>query len=151
MRYVIIQQSNNQCVNITEWDGEAPWSPPTGCVFVQDPGHIIQIGDFVGTLDPLTKGEIPPDVAAIIEESRILRIKAEAGAIIEARYPDWKQRNMIARHGELVDKYVFTGSLTDAEEAERLALISVFTWVKAVRHESDLLEADPTREPQWPE
>jgi len=70
--------------------------------------------------------------------NRIPEIKAAAGAVIVERYPEWKQRNMIARMVELNTK----ATPSAEEEAEMAALQSVWDWVKAVRAESDRLEAD---------
>jgi len=58
--------------------------------------------------------------------------------VIVGRYPEWKQRNMIARMVELNTK----ATPSAEEEAEMAALQSVWDWVKAVRAESDRLEAD---------
>jgi len=76
--------------------------------------------------------------AAEASAQRIPDIKAAAGAVIVGRYPEWKQRNMIARMVELNTK----ATPSAEEEAEMAALQSVWDWVKAVRAESDRLEAD---------
>lgn len=69
---------------------------------------------------------------------RIPGIKAAAGTVIVERYPEWKQRNMIARMVELNTK----STPTVDEEAEIAAIQAVWDWVKSVRAESDRLEAD---------
>lgn len=80
---------------------------------------------------------------------RIPDIKAAAGAVIVERYPEWKQRNMIARMVELNAK----ATPSAEEEAEMAALQAVWDWVKAVRAESDRLEADSNltvNDANWP-
>lgn len=70
----------------------------------------------------------------------IAGIKAEASVRILNQFPSWKQTNMTARAGELSDLR-HDRVLTEAESAERQALIGAFAWVKAVRTRSDELEA----------
>lgn len=81
--------------------------------------------------------------------NRVPEIKAAAGDLIVARYAEWKQRNMIARMVELNTK----ATPTVDEEAEMAAIQVVWDWVKAVRAESDRLEADinlTVEDASWP-
>ena len=87
------------------------------------------------------------------EPSRIASIKSAAGGIILARYPQWKQSNMIARMVELVDKKL-TSPLTLPEQIEEQALRAAWSWVKSVRAASNAAEATADLSPQqiiWPE
>ena len=92
------------------------------------------------------------DAATRADEEAALRvpeIKEAAGVVIVERYPEWKQRNMIARMVELNAK----ATPSAEEEAEMAALQSVWDWVKAVRAESDRLEADSNltvNDANWP-
>lgn len=82
-------------------------------------------------------------------DQRIPDIKADACNVITDRYPEWKQRNMIARMVELNTK----ATPTVDEEAESAALQAVWDWVKSVRAESDRLEADvnlTANDANWP-
>jgi hypothetical protein len=82
-------------------------------------------------------------------DQRIPDIKAAACKVITDRYPEWKQRNMIARMVELNTK----ATPTVDEEAESAALQAVWDWVKSVRAESDRLEADvnlTANDANWP-
>lgn len=95
---------------------------------------------------------LPTDeaVAAAVDQALLQAhaagVKAKANEIITGRYPLWKQLNMQARFSELMDK----GTLSDVEASEKNALLEVWAWVKAVRAESDRLEADPGATPNWP-
>lgn len=71
---------------------------------------------------------------------RVAEIKAEAGRRILAAYPLWKQSNLNKRASELND-IRFDRALTEAEDAERLALRAAAAWVDAVRAASNALEA----------
>lgn len=85
-------------------------------------------------------------------------VKAEASRRITARYPAWKQTNMLARGVEL-QNWRLNGSWTEAETAEAKALDAAWTWVRATRAASDEIEtmqpipadyADDARWPAWP-
>lgn len=71
---------------------------------------------------------------------RIAEVKTEAGRRILERYPTWKQANMNMRATELVDIRV-DRDLTEAETAERAAMLSAAAWIKDVRAASDAIEA----------
>jgi hypothetical protein len=84
-------------------------------------------------------------------------IKKLAGAKIVHMVPEWKQRNMIARAVQLVEK---KGSRTPAEQSELDMHQAVWDKVAAIRLYSDSLEAqaiaseDPLSvdiESGWPE
>lgn len=65
----------------------------------------------------------------------VAEIKALAGSIIEARYPEWRQRNMLAQMQELLVDGITTGPEVDAYRA-------LWGWIKAVRAHSNELEAE---------
>ena len=73
---------------------------------------------------------------------KILAIKQEAGAVILAAFPDWKQRNMNMRATELQEVRLDGGTLSIEEQAESDALKTAATWIKAVRSQSDSSEAE---------
>ena len=82
-------------------------------------------------------------------DQRIPDIKVAACKVITDRYPEWKQRNMIARMVELNTK----ATPTVDEEAESAAIQAVWDWVKSVRAESDRLESDvnlTANDANWP-
>ncbi|KAF0112381.1 MAG: hypothetical protein FD149_2451 [Rhodospirillaceae bacterium] len=70
----------------------------------------------------------------------IAAVKADAGRMIVALYPDWKQRNMTARAVALLRKG--EANWTAAESAEAAILEAAWAWITAVRTESDAIEAD---------
>jgi hypothetical protein len=80
-------------------------------------------------------------------------IKAEAGRRILARYPDYVQRNMIARSLELVNVKL-SGTSTQGDE-EALQLKQAWDWIKTVRERSNELEqslpVDYANDSHWPE
>lgn len=69
-----------------------------------------------------------------------LAIDDEAGRVILSRYPEWKQRNMIAKGVELAYK-VATNSATADEMQQIGQLQAVWAWIEAVRARSDALQA----------
>jgi hypothetical protein len=60
----------------------------------------------------------------------------EAYRVIVAKYPEWKQRNALARATELNEKMI-TSSLTVEEIAEMDIIKAMWGWVKTVRTRSD--------------
>jgi hypothetical protein len=72
-----------------------------------------------------------------LEEARKSNINTKAGIIILAQYPDYKQRNMIARYNELLEIKVDGGALTGDQQTELDSLKAVWTWVKSVRQAAD--------------
>jgi len=67
-------------------------------------------------------------------------VKLEARRRIVARYPEWKQANMLARGLELQDIFRRVGAWTAAEQAEAAALDAAWAWIKAIRQASDSIE-----------
>lgn len=98
----------------------------------------------------------PRDPAVIITEQREAKVagtKAEAQRRIFARYPQYKQANMQARHAEILaiesghyrdqtGALQAARSVTAAENAELASFCVAWVWVKSVRTASDLIEAD---------
>jgi hypothetical protein len=83
------------------------------------------------------------------KQQRKDKIKAEAGRIIEARYPLTTQLNMLARYSELCGRFVILPYTAEAEEKAKLE--AAYDWIKAVRVESNRLESDATATANWPE
>lgn len=83
-------------------------------------------------------------------------VKLEARRRIIARFPDWKQTNMVARGVELQNLFRLNGAWTEQEQAEAAALDAAWAWVKSVRMTSDALEQmdpipdDYTADYRWP-
>lgn len=69
----------------------------------------------------------------------IAAIKTEAARRIIDRYPEWKQRNMIARGVELIN--IGAANWTETEQAEADALDASWAWIKSVRLASNALES----------
>jgi len=69
---------------------------------------------------------------------KIGEVKAYAGKLILARYPDWKQRNMTMRVLALQN----ISPLTDDEQTELASISVAWGWIEAVRKASDQVEAD---------
>jgi len=76
---------------------------------------------------------IPPEV---LEAQRIAAIKSKAQEIINAKYPEWKQRNMLAEAS-----YLDRNDPTNPRVAE---LEAVWAWVQLVRSTSDAAEVNGT-------
>lgn len=100
-----------------------------------------------------------PPWEAVLARTRVVPvadIKAEASRRILARYPEWKQINMIARGVELQNQWRSAGKWTEEEAAEAAKLSAAWNWVKRVRAASDALESsgvtpsDYTRDDRWP-
>ncbi|MBF0453622.1 MAG: hypothetical protein HQL72_02255 [Magnetococcales bacterium] len=87
-----------------------------------------------------------------LENSKITAIKGEAGRRITARFPDWKQRNLIARGLELTR--IGDANLTPEQSAEFQEIQSAWAWVESVRTKSGELEKslpdDFTADHHWP-
>lgn len=95
-------------------------------------------------------------------------VKEEARLRILARFPDWKQANMLAREGELgrIEAGLMRNAqgarldaraLTEMESQELQAINQAWEWIKAVRACSDEIEAmnpipdDFASNARWPE
>jgi len=111
----------------------------------EDTGNTIDVTQLRADFDALDD--------STIETLRVSKIKAEAGRIINARYPEWKQRNMTARGLELVREEQVNGSLTTEETAEIGDIEAVWAWIKSIRTTSDQAETDETllHLISWPE
>lgn len=70
----------------------------------------------------------------------IAKVKADAGDIILAYLPDWKQRNMTARGVQILRK-IQAATATSEEIAEADAIEAAFDNVVAIRAASDAAEA----------
>lgn len=77
-----------------------------------------------------------------LETLRCASIKRWAGQTILAKLPDWKQSNMHAESSEIILALLTNGSLTPEQEARKTVLEEWRAWSKAVRSESNRLEAD---------
>lgn len=91
----------------------------------------------------LSAGNVPEPAETLDEAKgrRISEIKAAAGSRIEARYPAYKQRNMLARLGELNDKRLDSITLTAEEKVEVADMRTAWGWVKQVRQASSDAES----------
>lgn len=58
-RYAVIRESDNQVVNVIEWDGVQQWTPPAGCFTVLDTEGEAQL---TYTYEELTGEYIPIEV-----------------------------------------------------------------------------------------
>jgi len=120
--------------------------------------------DHPGKLETATAERVVRDGKVVTQwtvtrrpiEEQLAAVKAEARRRILARYPDWKQTNMVARSVELMH-LKGTKEWTPAEQAEADALQAAWDWVKAVRSASDVIEvmtpipADFRDDRHWPE
>lgn len=77
-----------------------------------------------------------------ITPSVIADIKARAGGLILERFPQYKQANMTARGVQLAYKLASDTPLDAGELLEVAALQGAWAWVKAVRDQSNALEAE---------
>lgn len=91
----------------------------------------------------IAQGNIPDPLETLLEAQtrRIVEVKAAAGIHIVTAYPEWKQRNMIARQAELQDIVINGGTLSATEQDEMTTMQNIWNWVKTVRSESDTFEA----------
>lgn len=87
--------------------------------------------------------EITANVQPAIEAAIVADINNEAQELIYSRYPQWKQANLTARAVELNDIRANNVFLTEAEETERQAILSVWGWISAVRAASNTMTSDP--------
>ena len=96
----------------------------------------------------------PPVDPSVVEADRVANIKLAAGRLITGKLPEWKQRNLSARFTELLEDKVSGKTLSSEKKAEMDAIKAMWSWVKAVRAESDRLEADEdlyVENGNWPE
>lgn len=84
---------------------------------------------------------------------QVAAIKAEASRRIDARFPAWKQSNMMARMIELKS----AATLSVEEQVEADAIGSVWAWIKKIRVRSNEFEAmselprNYDEDQSWPE
>jgi hypothetical protein len=83
----------------------------------------------------------PKETLNEVKTRRMAEIKDAAASHIVSNYPEWKQRNMLARMAEIQDKQLSGTPLTTSEEEEISNMRASWTWVNAVRTESDVAEA----------
>lgn len=111
-------------------------------------GMSVSIGSYhyQSYLEWLDAGNIPEPIQTPEESEadRIQAIKSKAGSVITGRYPEWVQRNMLARFNELVEIKVDGGVFTTAEQTEYDALKAAWQWVKDVRTTSNDAETAGT-------
>lgn len=77
-----------------------------------------------------------PEPQYTLHEARAVRaaaIAAEAGARILAAYPDYAQRNMLARASELIEAQLGGNPLNPAQVAERAVLRAARAWINSMR------------------
>lgn len=79
-------------------------------------------------------------------------IKQKAGELITTEFPEWQQRNLIARSLELTNKVATGGTLTTLEEQEVADNQARWDWVKQVRETSNAAELanTPVNDVVWP-
>ena len=75
-----------------------------------------------------------------VKAELVQQVKQAVGAAILAVYPDWKQRNMIARAVDLT-RIAGARALTTEESAEESALQAAWDWISGVRTASNMREA----------
>jgi len=86
--------------------------------------------------DPVPETNAPELTPEQLEEQRIAEIKQVAYEFIVERYPEWKQRNMLAEASYL--------DRNDPSNPRILELEAVWEWVQRVRSVSDAAEANGT-------
>lgn len=115
-------------------------------------GRVVALA--AGTYDPANEASTIAQIEAVIDqaatppatvlarrafEEAVAGVKAEASRRIGAKYPSWKQINMIARGVELAETQA---ARTPIEAAEAQALLAAWAEVKAIRAASDAIEAE---------
>jgi hypothetical protein len=102
---------------------------------LQDDGHGPYIAAWRRPEPRPTDAEIAAAALPAAQAAKKREIKQAARAHILARYPEWKQTNLLARAVELV-------SLGDLAGAEWTQMQAGWAWIQATRARSDLLESD---------
>lgn len=106
--------------------------------YFQDPSTCrIRNGEFIDNF-------VDPMAASMRENARVADIKRAAAAKITETVPEWKQRNMLARSIELLEKGVFDG-LTPPEKAELAENRAVWDRINDIRDKSNAAERDGTQ------
>lgn len=102
----------------------------------------------------VANGTITYSLVEWSDTEKVNAIKGECGRRILEQYPDWYQRNMIAKATTLQEKRIDGGALTTTETAEAAALNAAWAWVDSMRAKSNELEASPPADPfadsHWP-
>ena len=128
-----------------------------GLVSQDENAAVVQLSDGRRTLIPVghflfEKALTLPPPPAVAPTA--FDVKMEAERRILARFPDWQQRNMIARGVDLLRKRVEGATWSAQEQAEADALQTAWDWVLAVRVASNELEwnlpADYRNDSHWP-
>ncbi len=90
----------------------------------------------------LLKAGVPESVVLEHAKARkIIEVKEEAYRRIVAIMPEWKQRNLIARAGEIINRKL-DGNATQAELDELAQIQTLWDQVKAIRAASDQIESE---------
>lgn len=108
-----------------------------------DPAVVSEEAKFDGKKVIVTRVYADPDLAPI--KARIVAgIKAEAGAIILAFCPQYKQANLTARAAEIALTYPGTAGdeLPEPQRSEWNAGLAVWEHIKAIRSHSNALEVE---------
>jgi len=92
--------------------------------------------------DGLSADELQALWLVKLEDERVAALKTHAGNVILARFPDWKQRNMIA-HSLKLDRIARTRTLDIDEQSAYDSYEAAWAWVEKIRLESDRLEKIP--------
>lgn len=134
------------------WNGDEPASADvisdaylTTPVYGDMPRMVRTQGDAGNTIDiEKLKDDYTNIKMTKDEEKRIAEIKEVTSQVILDQYPEWKQRNMIARSLELTKKIAEGDVLPQAEQDELTAIQAAWDWVQQVRSTSDQAETDGT-------
>jgi hypothetical protein len=106
------------------------------------------------TLDSgsVTAAEIKSKLIEMESEGNLTDIKQAAGAVINSYFPEWQQRNYMARAIELTSVVASGGTLSDLETQELADSQVRWDWVKSVREASDQAEIEntPVGDIVWP-
>lgn len=120
----------------------------------------------IETIVEPTRVHIKKTLVDLPNAEKIAAIKNEANLRITSRFPSFKQANMIAREGELLrtvlgqmldtnGNVLPARELTEAEQAELMAINAGWAWIKAIRTRSNELElmdpipADYAADERW--
>ena len=118
-------------LNVTLDDGSSVFVPWPTDTYIQE--HVQKWLDAGNTPEPFMD-------AAELEAKRVTAIKMEAGRRIIEIMPEWKQRNLLARMVELLNKETMTAE----EQTEADAAQAAWDSIKAIRETSDTAETNGT-------
>lgn len=111
-----------------------------------DPAVVSEEAKFDGKRIVVTRVYADPDLAPI--KARIVSgIKAEAGAIILAYCPQYKQANLTARAAEVALTYpgIAGDDLPEPMRSEWHNCLAIWEHIKAIREHSNALEAEVSK------